>query len=143
MVVFPNATAFYAKWADSLRERGVNIRLNTPLQRVVSRDRHGVRVILGSRIGNGPETVYPQGSTKSKIDVQRTVRVDRGQPDMGLESEEHFDEIVFCILADTAKELLGKNASMSEWFVLGNTRWSDDITVTHNVSDVSHTCFLL
>jgi hypothetical protein len=48
--------------------------------------------------------------------------------------EEEFDEIVLCVLADTSKRVLGKKAGMMEKFVLGNTKWSDDITVTHTVS---------
>lgn len=49
-------------------------------------------------------------------------------------SNEEFDEIVLCVLADTAKRILGKTARGVEKFVLGNTTWSDDVTVTHNVS---------
>ena len=48
-------------------------------------------------------------------------------------TEEVYDEIVLCVLADTAKKLLGKGARWSEKFILGSTVWSDDITVTHNV----------
>lgn len=48
--------------------------------------------------------------------------------------QEEFDEIVLCCLADTDKRLLGKGARGIEKFVLGSTKWSDDITVTHNVS---------
>lgn len=40
---------------------------------------------------------------------------------------------MLCVLADTAKRLLGKTAGIVEKSVLGSTRWSDDITVTHNV----------
>jgi hypothetical protein len=53
------------------------------------------------------------------------------------ETEEEFDEIVFCVLADTAKRVLGKQARGTEKWVLGNTTWSDDVTVTHSVSGVS------
>jgi hypothetical protein len=48
--------------------------------------------------------------------------------------EEEFDEIVLCVLADTAKRLLGDQARGAESFVLGKTKWSDDVTVTHSVS---------
>ena len=48
-------------------------------------------------------------------------------------TEEVFDELVLCVLADTAKRILGKQSGMMERWVLGNTKWSDDITVTHNV----------
>lgn len=54
--------------------------------------------------------------------------------------EEEFDEIVLCVLADTAKRLLKGQARSVENFVLGNTRWSDDITVTHSVSYVHVSC---
>ena len=47
------------------------------------------------------------------------------------EKEEHYDEIVFAVLADTAQRLLGKQARWIEKSVLGATKWSDDVTVTH------------
>jgi len=47
--------------------------------------------------------------------------------------EEEFDEIVLCVLADTAKRLLKGQARTAENWVLGNTKWSNDITVTHSV----------
>lgn len=49
------------------------------------------------------------------------------------QTEEVFDEIVFCMLADTAKRVLGKEARAAEKWILGNTKWSDDVTVTHSV----------
>lgn len=131
MVVFPNATAFYSTWADSLRTYGVNIRLNTPLLTVKKRDAKGVTVVLGARTGHGPSLV----PSKTNDPAQCMVRIDKGQEVLDVQTEEHYDEIVFCILADSAKKLLGKSASLSERFVLGNTRWSDDVTVTHNDVD--------
>jgi hypothetical protein len=80
---------------------------------------------------------------RSKRGVRVQLRSRRPQPDhhnpVGADQdtpvhEEHYDEIVLCILADTAKRLLGKTAGLIEKAVLGSTRWSDDITVTHNVS---------
>ena len=47
--------------------------------------------------------------------------------------QEEFDEIVLCVLADTSKRILAKRARGIEKWVLGNTKWSDDITVTHSV----------
>ena len=41
---------------------------------------------------------------------------------------------MFCTLADTAKRILGREGRGMEKWVLGNTTWSDDITVTHSVS---------
>jgi len=54
--------------------------------------------------------------------------------------EEEFDEIVLCVLADTSKRLLKGTARPIENFVLGNTRWSDDITVTHSVGFSQEFC---
>lgn len=50
------------------------------------------------------------------------------------EKEEEYDELVLCVLADTAKEMLGKKARWIEKKILGVPKWSDDVTVTHNVS---------
>jgi hypothetical protein len=47
--------------------------------------------------------------------------------------QEEYDEIVFCVLADTAKRVLGTGTRAVERFALGNTKWSDDVTVTHSV----------
>ncbi|KAA8899635.1 FAD/NAD(P)-binding domain-containing protein [Sphaerosporella brunnea] len=45
--------------------------------------------------------------------------------------EERYDEMVLCVLADTAKRVLGSSATWLERRVLGATKWSDDVTVTH------------
>ena len=44
---------------------------------------------------------------------------------------ERYDELVLCVLADTALVLLGDQATWVERAVLGGAKWSDDITVTH------------
>ncbi|CAM1510316.1 Fc.00g006510.m01.CDS01 [Cosmosporella sp. VM-42] len=49
-------------------------------------------------------------------------------------TEEEFDEMVLCVLADTALCLLGKTATWKEKFVLGGAAFYDDITVTHTDS---------
>lgn len=49
--------------------------------------------------------------------------------------EEEYDEMVLCVLADTAKRILGKEARWIEKRVLGGANFSDDITVTHWDSD--------
>ena len=49
-------------------------------------------------------------------------------------TEEHFDELVLCCLADVAKSLLGKTASWRERQVLGSAKFADDITITHTDS---------
>jgi hypothetical protein len=47
-------------------------------------------------------------------------------------SDETFDEMVMCVLADDALRILGKAASWREKFVLGGAAFYDDITVTHS-----------
>lgn len=49
------------------------------------------------------------------------------------ETIEDYDELVLCTIAETAKRLLGSQARWIEKRVLGATKWSDDITVTHTV----------
>jgi hypothetical protein len=51
------------------------------------------------------------------------------------ESIEEYDELVLCVLADTAKRLLGDTATWMERKVLGSAKFSDDITVTHCDTD--------
>ncbi|KAF3937891.1 hypothetical protein ABW19_dt0208806 [Dactylella cylindrospora] len=110
MVVFPNLSEFYEKWRQLLLERGVDVRLNTEVVKVVERSKRGVKVAIRRRTGYDTE-------------------------ENSEEAIEEFDEIVFACLADTAKRILGKQASWRERFVLGRTKWSDDVTVTHWDSD--------
>jgi hypothetical protein len=91
------------------------VRLNTELDAVKQRT-PDVRVVLRGR--------------RDQEDHHNPNDADHDLP----QSEEVFDEIVFCVLADTAKRLLGKGAGGMEKWVLGNTKWSDDVTVTHTVS---------
>ncbi|KAK6532537.1 hypothetical protein TWF281_006725 [Arthrobotrys megalospora] len=104
MVVFPNLSEFYETWRKTLVGRGVEVRLNTEVVRVFERGRNGVKVLVkkaGDKTSTGEETV------------------------------EEYDELVFACLADTAKRILGKQATWRERFILGRKIWSDDITVTH------------
>ncbi|KAL1747167.1 hypothetical protein HDZ31DRAFT_32494 [Schizophyllum fasciatum] len=48
------------------------------------------------------------------------------------EKTEEYDELVLCVLADTAKRLLGKKSRWIERKVLGSAKFADDITVTHS-----------
>jgi hypothetical protein len=72
MVVFPNLSDFYGAWQKSLEERGVTVRLNTEVTRVLRRDSKGVIVSVVSK-------------------------TDDGEP-LGQEVHEHYDEIVLCVL---------------------------------------------
>ncbi|KAI1194033.1 FAD dependent oxidoreductase [Nemania serpens] len=114
MVVFPNLSEFYDTWRKDLVARGVSVRLSTELTEIVQRDKHGVVVRLK------PRTPVPDHHNPNDADLD------------GRTSQEMFDEIVLCCLADRAKELLGSTASWRERRVLGSAKFSDDITITHN-----------
>jgi len=114
MVVFPEETKFYTKWQEALESRGVKVRLNTEVDQVVERSKKGVKVLTRPR--------------RAEADHHNAVGADQDLP----QTLEQYDEIVLCVLADTAQRLLGKTARWVDNRVLGSTTWSDDITVTHN-----------
>ncbi|KAK3326042.1 hypothetical protein B0H66DRAFT_616869 [Apodospora peruviana] len=126
MVVFPNFSSFYEDWHQDLLKKGVKVRLSTEVTEVVSRNKHGVTVKTIKRSTtkdkHNPSSVWAAEDpvTEADADAEETV--------------EHYDEIVICCLADTAKRLLGKTASFRERKVLGSAKFSDDITITHNDS---------
>ncbi|KIW69444.1 hypothetical protein PV04_05321 [Phialophora macrospora] len=118
MVVFPNFSDFYTTWQRDLESRGVTVRLSTELVSVLHRSKsRGVIVSLKHRT---PEP-----------DHHNTQFGDPQAPTF----EEHYDELVLCCLADTAKRVLGKTSSWREGRVLGSAKFSDDITITHTDSD--------
>lgn len=117
MVVFPNETEFYTKWQHDLESRGVNVRLNTEVTSVIERSSKRVRVTVRGR--------------RPQPDHHNPVNGDQDLP----EKEEEYDELVLCVLADTAKILLGKKARWIEKRILGVPKWSDDVTVTHHDLD--------
>ncbi|KAI1777500.1 FAD/NAD(P)-binding domain-containing protein [Hypoxylon cercidicola] len=117
MVVFPNFSEFYHTWMKDLISRGVTVRLSTELTEVVQRNDCGVVVKLKLR------TPMPDGHNPTGGDPNAPT------------SEEVYDEIVMCCLADTAKKVLGRTASWKEKKVLGSAKFSDDITITHNDAD--------
>jgi len=114
MVVFPEERAFYEVWRKALVERGVNVRLRTEVDAVLERSNKCVRVLTRPR--------------RPKPDDHIPNDEDQDLP----QTEEVYDEIVLCVLADTAQRLLGKTARWIDNRVLGATTWSDDITITHN-----------
>jgi hypothetical protein len=97
------------------------VRLNTELLQIVSRS-PTVRTVLQPR--------------RQAEDLHNPSFEDRDLTP----HEEEFDEIVLCVLADTAKRILQKEARGVESWVLGRTTWSDDVTVTHSVSEPLHGC---
>ena len=117
MVVFPNFSEFYETWRKDLVAREVNVRLSTELVAVLKRDKSGVIVSMKKR------TPVP--------DHHNPLDGDRDAPTF----EEHYDELVLCCLADTAKRVLSRTSSWRERKVLGSAKFSDDITITHTDSD--------
>jgi len=127
MVVFPQESEFYEDWRQKLVDRGVKVRLNTEVDAVTERSSKGVKVLIRPR---RQQEDFHNPTTQN--DDQTTERgVDRDLP----LTEESYDEIVLCTLADTSKRLLGKTARWVDRQVLGSAKWSDDITVTHTVSN--------
>lgn len=117
MVVFPNFSEFYETWRKDLVSQGVTVRLSTELTEIVHRSKaKGVTVRLRSR------TPVSDGHNPNGADQDVPVQ------------EEHYDELVLCCLADTAKKVLGRTATWKEKKVLGSAKFSDDITITHNDS---------
>jgi hypothetical protein len=80
MVVFPNFSVFYDDWKNKLISQGVNVRLSTELTQVLKRDKSGVLVTMKKRTpsedGHNPKGGDPHAP----------------------EIEEHYDEIVLCVL---------------------------------------------
>jgi predicted NAD/FAD-binding protein len=117
MVVFPNFSDFYSTWRKDLESRAVTVRLSTELVSILHRSKaDGVVVSMKKRT---PE----QDGHNSQF----------GDPNAPT-FEEHYDELVLCCLADTAKRVLSKTSSWRERKVLGSAKFSDDITITHTDS---------
>jgi len=128
MVVFPNLSDFYQTWKDNLTKRGVKVRLSTEVTSVVKRDKTGVKVKIVKRTpardGHNPNSAWvPDDIEGSKADADAE------------EIVEEYDEIVLCVLTDTAKRLLKPTITWNESRVLGGAKFANDITVTHQDTD--------
>lgn len=131
MIVFPNFTEFYQTWKKDLEDRGVKVRLSTELTEIVHRDKKGVTVKIRARTPredghNAGTNLTPQYPGPDDL-----AQKDQSNP----QQEERYDELILCVLADSAKALLGKKASWREKKVLGAAKFSNDITITHTDSD--------
>ncbi|KAF9046966.1 FAD/NAD(P)-binding domain-containing protein [Hymenopellis radicata] len=84
-------------------------------------EKQGVHVRLSTEVLRVTE--------RSKLAVKVELLQKLGEPLV-----EEYDQIVLCVLADTALKILGEKSRWIERKVLGATRWSDDVTVTHNDS---------
>ena len=128
MVVFPNFSDFYETWRQNLVKRGVKVRLSTEVTRVTRRDKNGVevKIIKRTRVedGHNPDSAWVPGNVEgSKADPNAE------------ETTEEYDEIVLCVLTDTAKRLLKPTITTLESKILGSAKFANDITVTHMDSD--------
>ncbi|KAH9868565.1 hypothetical protein J1614_007637 [Plenodomus biglobosus] len=123
MVVFPRFGDFYETWRRDLVKRGVSVRLSTEVTRVVRRggdDGVVVQLVKRRKAGDAhnPNSAWVPGE-------ENTADGD------AVETEEQYDEIVLCVLADTANRILAGTSTLRERKVLGSCKFSDDITVTH------------
>jgi hypothetical protein len=102
MVTFDHLHEIYRKWREDLESKAVSVRTMTEVQTVLSRS--------------------DQGGVKLRIRDNAT----------GETTDEVFDDMVLCVLADDALRILGKTATWREKFVLRGAAFYDDITVTHS-----------
>ena len=128
MVVFPNLSDFYETWRKNLLKRGVNIRLSTEVTCITKRDESGVTVKIINRNpakdGHNPNSAWvPDDVEGNKADAD------------AMEKTEEYDEIVLCVLTDTAKRLLQPTITTLETRILGSAKFANDITVTHQDAD--------
>lgn len=129
MRTFPNLQQFYADWEKDLRAKGVDIRLSTDVTEIVSRSRK-YGITLKTR------KYDPEQNDRAGEFAPQVIRDPQGDWTEPKSHTEHYDELVMCVLADAAKQLLGKTATWREKFVLGGAKFFDDITITH--SDASY-----
>ncbi|KAM0711639.1 hypothetical protein Q7P35_001006 [Cladosporium inversicolor] len=128
MVVFPNFSEFYETWRKNLVKKGVNVRLSTEVTRITRRDKTGVTVkIIGrtpAKDNHNTDSAWVPGSVdNSNADADK------------VETTEEYDEIVLCVLTDTAKRLLKPTITGLESRILGSAKFANDVTVTHTDAD--------
>ena len=116
MVTFPHFETFYKDWAADLESKGVEFQTSTQVTTILKRDKDGVV------LETAPIDPYKPNSEGHK-------GVFIGEP-----SVQKFDWLVMAVLADDAKNILGRSATWKEKFVLGGARFYDDVTITHSDS---------
>lgn len=124
MVVFPNFSEFYEAWRKNIVKMGVKVRLSTEVTRVTRRDKNGVAVRIIQR------TPASDGHNQDSAWVPNNVEGSKADGDKE-ETTEEYDEIVLCVLTDTAKRLLSPTITGLEKRILGSAKYANDITVTH------------
>ncbi|KAI4244947.1 MAG: hypothetical protein LQ352_006683 [Teloschistes flavicans] len=121
MVTFPHLETFYSDWAADLKSKGVTIRTNTDVVSILERNPK-----TGIRLQTAPFDPEDKKGGGDGLGMQN-----KNAPT----TTETYDELVMCILADDAKDLLGKTSNWKERFVLGGAKFYDDITITHSDSE--------
>jgi len=124
MVVFPNFSEFYETWRKNLIKKGVTVRLSTEVTRITRRDKTGVTVKI---IGRTPAKDHHNTDSAWVPDSVDNSNADADK----VETTEEYDEIVLCVLTDTAKRLLKPTITRLESRVLGSAKFANDVTVTH------------
>lgn len=76
------------------------------------------------RTNTSVETVLSRSDQSVKLRIKDNAT--------GQTTDEEFDDMVMCVLADDALHILGKTATWREKMVLGGAAFYDDITVTHS-----------
>jgi predicted NAD/FAD-binding protein len=128
MVVFPNFSEFYETWRKNLVKKGVKVRLSTEVTRITRRDKNGVTVKI---IGRTPAKDHHNTDSAWVPDSVDNSNADADKVEM----TEEYDEIVLCVLTDTAKRLLKPTITTLESKILGSAKFANDVTVTHTDAD--------
>jgi predicted NAD/FAD-binding protein len=128
MVVFPNSSEFYETWRKNLVKKGVKVRLSTEVTRITRRDKNGVTVKI---IGRTPAKDHHNTDSAWVPDSVDNSNADADK----VETTEEYDEIVLCVLTDTAKRLLKPTITTLESKILGSAKFANDVTVTHTDAD--------
>jgi predicted NAD/FAD-binding protein len=128
MVVFPNFSDFYETWRKNLVKKGVKVRLSTEVTRITRRDENGVTVKI---IGRTPAKDHHNTDSAWVPDSVDNSNADADK----VETTEEYDEIVLCVLTDTAKRLLKPTITTLESKILGSAKFANDVTVTHTDAD--------
>jgi hypothetical protein len=128
MVVFPNFSDFYETWRKNLVKKGVKVRLSTEVTRITRRDKNGVTVKI---IGRTPAKDHHNTDSAWVPDSVDNSNADADK----VETTEEYDEIVLCVLTDTAKRLLKPTITTLESKILGSAKFANDVTVTHTDAD--------
>lgn len=114
MFTFPNLHDFYEDWRRNLESKGVEVRLRTDVAEILQRNGQGI--VLATRPFDAEANDW------------------KGEYTGPASKTETFDELVMCVLADDTLKLLGKTATFKERFVLGGTKFFDDIAIMHSDS---------